>query len=149
MKRNVLTPFLALAAVIIDGVIKYIALKQPSFFQEGCFDSIACLSLHKNFGIAFSIPIPIWLTLIISALIIAVLIKLAINFWKEESNLALPTILILAGAVGNFIDRMLNGFTTDYLILFNLSAINISDILIVTGVLITLWYSFIKDMKKR
>ncbi len=150
MNRNILALIAAGILTIVDGAIKYIALKQPSLFQEGCFDSILCLSLHKNYGIAFSLPIPVWLTLIISGIILAILVQFMFRFWKQRSPYTIPVILISVGALGNFIDRILNGFTTDYLIFFNISAINIADILIVAGVLLTLWYSFIStDMKKR
>ncbi|MBT3230738.1 hypothetical protein HN358_03070 [Candidatus Uhrbacteria bacterium] len=149
MKRNALALSIAIAITIIDGAFKYVAIKQPSFFQEGCLDSIFCLFTHRNYGIAFSIPIPIWATLVVSGIIIVSIFYLAIKFYKETSVYAAPTILILAGALNNFIDRIINGFTTDYLIFFNLSAINLADILIVSGVFITLWYSFSTDMKKR
>jgi lipoprotein signal peptidase len=48
--------------------------------------------------------------------------------------------MIVAGALGNLFDRWLNGFTTDYIILFRTSAINLSDVLIVVGMLAFLWY---------
>lgn len=130
-------------------MLKYIALKQPSLFQEGCFDPVICLSLHKNYGIAFSISIPILVTLIISGIIITVLAVFVVRLLLDKSIYAASTGLILIGALGNFFDRIINGFTTDYIILFNVSAINIADILIVTGVFLTLWYNFNTDMKKR
>lgn len=149
MKLRALTLISALALTAIDGVLKYIAIKQPFVITEGCFDSIACFSLHQNYGIAFNLPVPMWLVLTISALIITIVTKLVFQFWKQKSHLCNPMILVLFGAIGNFADRTINGFTTDYLIFFNLSAINIADILIVSGVLLTMWYSFNTDMEKR
>ncbi len=149
MHRASIALLAASILTVIDGALKYIVLKQPFGISEGCFDSIFCFALHQNYGIAFSLPIPMWLTLIISAAIIAALIKVGFHFWKQKSEYLIPIVLIFFGAIGNFIDRLINGFTTDYLIFLQLSAINIADILIIAGVILTLWYSFSTDMKKR
>ena len=149
MKRSAIALITASILAATDGALKYITIKQPFGISEGCLDSILCFSIHKNYGIAFSLPIPMWLTLIFSAIIIAILARLGYQFWKQGSEYLIPIILIFLGAIGNFIDRIINGFTTDYLIFFNLSAINIADILIVSGVILTLWYSFNTDMKER
>jgi len=39
------------------------------------------------------------------------------------------------------IDRFVNGFTTDYIIIFSRSVINLSDVLIVAGIIALLWYT--------
>lgn len=130
-----------------DGIMKYLILKQPSWIKEGCFDSFICFNLHQNQGIAFSIPLPMWLTLIISGGILAFILQLIFYFHKSRSALLTPIILIFLGALGNFLDRIINGFTTDYLIFFQRSAINISDILIVTGAILLVWYHRRTDMK--
>lgn len=126
---------------VIDVAIKYFALTQPSFWKEGCLNSIFCLGLHQNQGIAFSIPVPMWLTIVISAIIIAILAVIFANHWKRSSKILPAIIFIMFGALDNFFDRVINNSTTDYFIFFSLSAINIADILIVSGVLLILWYS--------
>lgn len=132
---------LATSVTIIDIALKYLMLKQPSFLKEGCLKSIICLKLHQNQGIAFSIPIPMWITIIISAIIIAILAVLFIKHWQKSTKILPAIIFIIFGALDNFFDRVINNSTTDYLIFFNLSAINLADILIVSGVLLILWYS--------
>ncbi|HAL49871.1 TPA: hypothetical protein DDY56_02705 [Candidatus Uhrbacteria bacterium] len=132
---------IAVVFTAIDIAIKYFAVAQPSFWKEGCLNSIVCLKLHQNQGIAFGIPIPMWVTIIISALIIAILAVLFVDHWKQSSKLLPAIIFIMFGALNNFFDRVINNSTTDYLIFFNLSAINLADILIVSGVILILWYS--------
>ena len=61
--------------------------------------------------------------------------------WKQHPNITVATLMILIGALGNLYDRIVYGFTVDYIILFERSAINLSDIVIVTGVFFLLWLS--------
>ena len=50
-------------------------------------------------------------------------------------------VTVILGAVGNLADRIINGFTTDYILLFGHSAINLADLLIIFGILGILWYT--------
>lgn len=100
------------------------------------------IGLHKNPGIAFDVAIPLPLVF---------LLTLVVGFWigyryrlawiQTRYQEAVACIMILLGAFGNFFDRFFHNFTTDYLIFFRLSAINLSDILILLGMLGFLWYS--------
>ncbi len=145
MKLQSKTMITCVFITIIDVIFKYLAITQPFFWKEGCFASIVCLSMHKNYGIAFSIPIPMWATLLISAIIIIIMIKLLLVYINKNEFVFCGLFLIIFGALNNFVDRLINNSTTDYLIFFGLSAINLADILIVTGVFILLWYSKNKD----
>lgn len=145
MKLQSKTMITCVLITAIDVIFKYLAITQPSFQKEGCFTSIACLALHKNYGIAFSIPIPMWATLLISAIIIIIIIKLLLVYKNRNKFVFCGLLLVTFGALNNFVDRLINNSTTDYLIFFNLSAINLADILIVAGVFVLLWYSKEKD----
>jgi signal peptidase II len=57
---------------------------------------------------------------------------------KAHPKIAFSSALILIGAVGNVFDRIFYGFTVDYLIFFGRSALNLSDLLIVLGVVLLL-----------
>ncbi|MDQ5952107.1 MAG: hypothetical protein QG626_234, partial [Patescibacteria group bacterium] len=60
--------------------------------------------------------------------------------WSSNTAQALGALAAVVGAIGNATDRLINNFTTDYIILFRTSAINLSDILIVIGILAVIWY---------
>ena len=120
---------------ILDGVLKRIALKAPfPSTSESLFD----LVLHKNSGIAFNIPLPIPAVLFVTFLIIiAILIEC---HQKQQPIITLAGTMIVLGATNNAIDRVIHGFTTDYILLFGRSVINLSDVLILTGALVFAWY---------
>lgn len=69
------------------------------------------------------------------------MIRFAKQQYIKDPKVSAVAVMVIIGALGNAIDRIINGFTTDYLILFRLSAINFSDILILTGVTFLLWYN--------
>ena len=87
----------------------------------------------ENKGIAFSLPLPADIILLITPLIIFGVFM----YWnKREVKTPLlnyATNLIIFGALSNFLDRMLFGYTIDYIRIFT-GIINLADIVIVLGV---------------
>ncbi len=120
---------------IIDVIAKISAVKEKlpeiifPFFHVAYF---------ANPGIALSIPLPQTLTLLITGIFISMFIMLMIKTTNKKIRLALSMTLI--GATSNFFDRLITGYTTDYLIFFSRSAINIADILILLGIGYCAWY---------
>lgn len=104
------------------------------------------------FGILSSKPllITIFNILILLALTIYVLIKIK-DFSK--SGYIFSIILIISGGFGNIIDRMINGYVTDYFefAFISFPVFNFADIFITVGaflLLIKLLIDFIKESKK-
>jgi lipoprotein signal peptidase len=136
---------LSLGIATLDVIFKYIALKRlPE--EGGRFNSVIGFGLHKNPGIAFDIPIPIPI-IIMTTLAIVIVLSILAEKQIQSKNLSKATMLIIViiGSLGNMADRIINGFTTDYIILFNRSAINLSDLLIIFGILSLLLYTKDKD----
>jgi signal peptidase II len=93
-----------------------------------------------NKGIAFSLAIPYQITLVFSFPIIILVLYLLMHEWKkEEANLKLTLAwsLILSGAISNFFDRLIYKQVIDYFTL-GTAVINISDIMIVVGLILYL-----------
>lgn len=134
------------AAIIaaFDALFKWIAISQlpDADATTGLFLRFA---LHKNPGITFDINIPLGLIAVLTVIIASFLIYYAKKHYKNNPILSAFALCILLGALNNFLDRIINGFTTDYIILFNLSAINLSDILILIGTAALLSYSNRKE----
>lgn len=131
---------IAVAVALLDGVLKYIAITRfPG--DDGVLTTPIALALHKNPGIVFDISIPRVVILPLTVAICAFLLIHAKKQWRTAPKRSIALIIIIVGAIGNGIDRLVNGFTTDYLIFFTRSAINLSDILIITGVFCYLYYS--------
>jgi lipoprotein signal peptidase len=114
---------------LIDRLLKYFSTAvyaRPALPSElfGWFPS-------TNHGIAFSIPIPVALTIAFSVFFIIALLWL---YRREDNALSRVFILfILMGAASNIFDRAIYGHTLDYFLLLT-AIINIADVMIVGGV---------------
>lgn len=125
---------------ILDAVLKLHALMYFQDEQVAKLKPFLSLALHRNPGIAFDVPIPLYIVLPITLVICGVFSWLVYKRWTSNTPQALAAFAAVIGALGNGIDRLLNGFTTDYLIFFKTSAINLSDVLILLGIVGVIWY---------
>ncbi|HRH31736.1 MAG TPA: signal peptidase II [bacterium] len=125
---------------IADALFKYFALQYLPGEQTANLQSVFTLAIHKNPGIAFDLPIPLFIVLPITLGIASIFAYLGYIKWSSNTAQALGALAAVVGAIGNAADRLINNFTTDYIILFRTSAINLSDILIVIGILAVIWY---------
>jgi len=124
----------AAVVVVLDEILKYFALIRLP--EEGSLigNKIFAVGLHKNFGIAFNMPMNMTLVIVLTILLGIVFGLIIHRTYKTAPRIASGSILVLAGALGNLFDRIIYGFTVDYLIFFTRSAINLSDVLIVIGI---------------
>lgn len=134
MKKFVWIGLVAVLTVAFDEIIKFLILtKLP---PEGSFVSskILTVGLHQNFGIAFDLPVARGLILILTVVLIVLFLWIIRKNWAGRPNISAAAMLIVAGALGNLFDRVFYGFAVDYLIFFERSAVNLSDALILVGV---------------
>jgi lipoprotein signal peptidase len=131
--------FAALVIELFDIIFKYLAVTRLT--DTGRVSFPIGLALHKNPGIAFDLEVPLGLILVLTTIVVGLLVRYAHRLWVAAPINAAAAIVVTIGALGNALDRLINGFTTDYLIFFSLSAINLSDILILAGVASLLWYN--------
>lgn len=124
------------ALVVLDEVLKYWALHRLPPDGSLVDPGILAFALHKNYGIAFNLPIPLPLVTVITLVIACSLAWLAKTHWEKQPFVAFSGLVLFIGALGNLYDRIVYGFTVDYLILFGTSAINISDVVIILGALL-------------
>lgn len=127
-----------------DAVFKGLAISRLSE-EGGRLRSPIDFALHKNPGIAFDIPLPLPIVTVVSVVIIGLLLRYAIGSWSKRPDRTMAATLIVLGALGNLVDRVVNDFTTDYIILFARSAINLSDVLIFLGTILLLYYTESKN----
>ena len=136
MRKMCFATALAMVLSIVDAVAKRAAITALPKGSVVVIPDILSLFLHYNPGVIADIAIPIILVIIIS---IAVLILCAAwlrQVWiKAEWNSAIGIIILMFGAIGNLTDRMADSFTTDYLLLAGGSVVNISDGLILLGII--------------
>jgi len=141
-KKTAVCWILAIVSVgILDAVFKFLANIYLPIDTETSIQPFFDLALHKNPGIAFDLPIPLTFVALLTILILYLLGRYVHKQAKTQLANALAALSIFTGALGNLLDRLIHGFTTDYLILFARSAINLSDILILTGVILLIAYT--------
>ena len=136
----------AFLLAILDLITKYYifqTFRHSSFFFIG--ESIG-LQYSENTGIAFGLPIPFPLIIALNILLFGLI------FWMFEREFQLKKwparwgmTLIVAGGLGNLIDRIYNGFVIDFIAFWSYPRFNLADIYISAGVLlIILFYGKIK-----
>ena len=112
----------------------------PGFFQ---------LNYITNKGMAFGINLPVGISFFsgISLIITCFLVWI---LWRERKNNLLMRIslaLILGGAIGNLIDRILFGEVVDFFDFmigdFHWYIFNIADSAVTVGIILMLFYSFL------
>lgn len=148
-------PYFLLAAVLVaaDQVVKYLVRTGIGLGEHLSFLPGLDLTFVQNTGAAFSIlEAHTWLLTLLSgaaAVVLAVVLaRRVLPHWSAQLALA----LLLGGAVGNFIDRLLLGYVTDMFAttFMNFPVFNVADIgVVVGGVLLCVHVLFfMKDDKE-
>ena len=84
-----------------------------------------------TFGVGFKGTFTFVITNLIVLGVIIKFMKMQQEQIDKKTYVALT--MIIAGAIGNLIDRLFRGYVVKFIILWKLPAFNISDILIVVG----------------
>ncbi len=134
----ILNTVLCLMLLVVDQITKALAV---SFLKPSgsitVIDKILDFTYVENTGIAFGmlkgmhyIVLPI--TIVISALCILFAVK---AYQKDYKKLSLALMVITSGAIGNMIDKILNGFVIDFIELKFISfpVFNFADICVTLG----------------
>jgi len=100
----------------------------------------AAFGMFQNFNVVFAI-----LAIVVS---IAILIYFP-RVPREEWPLRLAMGMQLAGAVGNLIDRLTQGYVTDFVSVGNFAIFNIADASISVGVVVLILGVWIMDQSKK
>jgi signal peptidase II len=75
-------------------------------------------------------------SLVVAILVSAVIIYLYPRIPRQERLVRLSMALLLGGALGNLIDRLHQGYVTDFISLLNIPVLNLADLSISAGVVI-------------
>ncbi len=129
-----ITPSL-LGGVIIfaDQLCKWFArtsLATPYYFGSHYFG----LEYFENAGIAFSLPLPNSIVIGLTPLIL-LLFVIWFGYMEKTVYACFGASLFIAGAVSNYVDRVLFGYTIDYIRILT-GVINLADIAVVIGILL-------------
>jgi signal peptidase II len=137
-------------ALILDGVTKILALQSLTPHQPAAvIDDFFRLTLGFNTGVAFSMFTNSgrWLLILTPFIIVGLLIwaVTALRSGEFPPTAAWPVGFILGGAVGNYVDRLLDGSVVDFidvgLGVTRWPSFNLADSFIVVGIF---WLILIK-----
>ena len=142
MRRKITIPLTIGLLIILDQLVKWAVVSNIKLGEvKGFVPSIMSLTYLQNTGAAFSIlENQQWLFTIITLLVIGGAIWYLIKNIKGSFWLISGLTLIIAGGLGNFIDRLRQGFVVDMFQVdfINFAVFNVADTYLTFGVLIML-----------
>ncbi len=138
-KFNLTLFFLFLTLVILDQVTKALVINFFNLYDSVVLLPIINLTFVVNYGFAFGLlNNPSLNQILVSLVILAIIIYFLYLLIKTQDKVFQLTLtLILAGALGNFIDRIFRGFVIDFIDIYigkyHWPAFNIADSCITLG----------------
>lgn len=112
--------------LLVDQATKFVAasyFKEPFILHEWFRFVYA-----ENTGIAFSFPLPLWVIIPASLIIVSFLVR---ELWRRKNIWTYG--LIVIGALGNLIDRFWHGFVIDWISVWEFPIFNLADTYISLG----------------
>ena len=134
-KKNLSLIMLGISIVIIDRITKLLLINKeitiiPNFLN---------FTYTENNGVAFGIASNNTILIVLmNVIILAIIIKfLKEKFSKTNYIIILSLIMILAGGIGNLIDRIAMGYVIDFIDvnILDFPTFNVADISITVGVI--------------
>lgn len=117
--------------LIVNGKIKDI-----TFIKEFFYLSV----FHKNEGIAFGIGIPLWIQIVGSITILLLLLKIGYEQLMKNKDIGVLDSVLLGcvagGGLGNLLDRIMNGYVVDFIVLGPIPVFNVADMGITIGLFV-------------
>ena len=138
--------FIALDLVSKTLFAKYFSSNPNIIIIPGLLE----LTYFENSGASFGIFADKTIYLTIFSAVFVVLIMIYDLFFKDDSKLyKWAYSLIVAGAIGNLVDRICFSFVRDFISMFSWYVCNIADILIFFGVILYIVFAITDFFKKK
>ena len=150
-KNSVLVIIVVSVLLGLDLVLKYVVSSYLT--TVNIIDNFFSLTYVLNDGAAFSLFASRTYLLIFIALLCLFFIIYELKNNLDDRVLSIGYSLVLAGLLGNFIDRLIDGYIVDYLSFkilgYNYPIFNFADILIVVGVIIVIVKEILKERSEK
>lgn len=136
---------LFLGLLTLDQISKWWALRTLDSVESEFAPKFG-FHLTMNDGVAFGIDLPQWTIWILSFGVLALAIGIIIESkrWQDHWHLT-GMAFLLAGAVGNMIDRARLGQVVDFIKVYWWPTFNLADAFIVVGVIILAWEILVRE----
>lgn len=147
--------WLALLVLVADQLTKVWVIQSFSLGESIQLLPVFNFTYARNYGAAFSFLGDAggwqrWLFTLIAVVVSVVLSVWLSKLQRPQWKLSLALVLIIAGAIGNLIDRSLYGYVVDFLHVYyqdwHYPVFNIADCAITIGAALLIWDSFSPDV---
>ena len=147
--------WLALLVLVADQLTKVWVIQSFSLGESIQLLPVFNFTYARNYGAAFSFLGDAggwqrWLFTLIAVVVSVVLSVWLARLQRPQWKLSLALVLIIAGAIGNLIDRSLYGYVVDFLHVYyqdwHYPVFNIADCAITIGAALLIWDSFSPDV---
>lgn len=145
---------IAIFVIALDQITKYIVVRHMDQGQSiELISGFLYLTSHRNAGAAFGIlQGQMWLFYIATVVVVGVIVYMIITQAKESRFFGISLGLVLGGAIGNFIDRLLEGEVVDFIDVFiftyNFPIFNVADMALVIGVGLMMIYFILEEKRQ-
>jgi len=129
---------LLLGADLLTKFFAHTQLKEELVIIPGTL----ALKLIQNPNIAFSLPVPGYLITAATPLILGLVIWMIVQtLGFRKTPVQIATLLIAAGGIGNWVDRIINASVTDFIDFSFWPTFNLADSYLTIGVAMLLFLS--------
>ncbi|WP_423189240.1 signal peptidase II [Alkalibacterium sp. f15] len=143
---------IALIIIGIDQLTKYLTVANiPLHETREVIPSILSFTYHQNTGAAWSIlEGQMIFFYIVTLIVVGVIIYYLHSYGKNDKLFAFSLSLILGGAIGNFIDRLIHQFVVDMVRLefIDFPIFNVADMALTVGVGLMILYLILDEWKE-
>lgn len=133
MKKNIAWTGFLIILLALDLFTKWLALhylQNPLSLIQDFFQ----LSLSLNTGVAFSIPIPNAVMIILTPILIVIILRVISTTCNLQNDITkLSMMLIVAGGLGNLINRIISGAVIDMIAFSFWPSFNLADTYLTIG----------------
>ena len=151
----IIAAIVSVLILVADQITKYIVtvnmtLGESRPFLKGLIDFVYIYNEGGAWGFLSGYQ---WILLTITAIIIIIFITVLIKYGMNDKLLFWSICLVLSGGLGNMIDRIVNGYVTDFLYfeLINFPVFNVADCYVVVSaiaaMLLILFYYKEEDLE--
>lgn len=145
----------ALVIIVADQVTKRLVVKNMELGEKiTIWDPYLSMLSHRNRGAAWGmLQGQMWLFYIVTVVVIIGIIYFFHKETKGKPLFGISLMLLLGGAIGNFIDRLLLGEVVDFIsvlipiINYNFPIFNIADAALTIGVVLVIIVVFIEEKR--
>lgn len=149
--------FIALFVIVADQITKWLVVKNMELGERiSIVDPYIAMFSHRNRGAAWGmLQGQMWLFYIVTVIVIIGIIYFFYKEAKGHPMLSVGLMLLLGGAIGNFIDRVFRGEVVDFIsvlipiINYDFPIFNIADAALSVGVVLVMIIVLLEEKRAK